>query len=162
MSKAGKKEEEFKELIGAIDKGILKGKLEFGSPKDVFVSVDNSIEFDDVTYLIEIDASNMAKLVAGQYTLLNVLKNDQSERSMGIIDCSKSKQLVFLVIHYFGKGPTKYNSERSIKNFRKINETLLDGAGIKFASIHIEDLIIELTGVKTKIDLKTILNKLVE
>lgn len=140
MGRAGEKEKAFINLISKVNPELLKGKLEFGSPKAVFVSVDNSIEFEDTIFLIEIDASNMAKLVAGQYTLLNILINEQSEKSKKIIDCSSSKELVFLVVHYYGTGDTKYNSERSMKNFRKIDTELLANEGIKFASVHIEDL----------------------
>lgn len=140
MAKAGEKELEFHHLISDIDPLLLKGKLEFGTPNDVFVSVDNSIEFDDTIFLIEIDASNMAKLVAGQYTLLNLLSNSQSVKSKKIVNCQSSKQLVFLVVHYYGTGKNKYNPERSMKNFRLIKSQVFESDAINFASVHIEDL----------------------
>ncbi|WP_230836303.1 hypothetical protein, partial [Vibrio campbellii] len=90
---AGKNEklfvEKFESEFGA---GSLGGKKSFdnnrrGSDK-VSISVDQSIDLEDgTTILIEIDSANMAKLLVGQYVLLN-----------GLIT-NKKKQYIFLVVH---------------------------------------------------------------
>lgn len=80
MSKAGIREKEFIDFCNSIDKKLLSGKMSFENQEKVFVSVDNSIVLEDKIILFEIDASNQAKLVSGQYTLLNLLQDTPSKK----------------------------------------------------------------------------------
>lgn len=87
-SKAGNNEKLFKDYFESqYGTGILQGKCSY-TKGDVYISVDNSIEYKDKRVLIEIDSGNEAKLLVGQYTLLNVL-------------CEEEKELLFVVIHYY-------------------------------------------------------------
>lgn len=149
MAKAGAREKQFQQLIAQVDPGLLKGKIDFGNSSEVYVSVDESIEFEDKIFLIEIDASNMAKLVAGQFTLLNLLKDKQSTKSKERIDCSKEKELVFIVVHCYGKDKQAYNPYRSLKNFRFISDKCFP-RGMRFGSLHLKELIAEVPQMNNK------------
>ena len=162
MTVAGNKENDFRNVLTKFGTDLLKGKLSFGSPSRVYVSVDESIEFEEKIFLIEIDASNQAKLVAGQYTLLNILINEQSQKSRQQINCNSQKDIIFLVIHYYGKDGTKYNSSRSTKNFRLINNSLLDNKGMSFCSIHIHDFKEKINSIANSRELEKYLNTLIE
>ncbi|EPI4820961.1 hypothetical protein [Vibrio alginolyticus] len=85
-------------------------------------SVDFYFEVDDHQVLIEIDSYNMAKVVVGQYILLNQLKDHTITNPM------------FLVIHTY-KG---YNPERTVKYLDYINET--NQGYFPYGVIHIEQL----------------------
>lgn len=148
-AKAGTREKQFQDLIAQVDPDILKGKIDFGHSSEVYVSVDESIELENKIFLIEIDASNMAKLVAGQFTLLNLLKEKQSPNSKHRIDCDNEKELIFLVVHCYGKGSNAYNPYRSLKNFKFISEKCFP-QGMKFGSLHIQELINEIPQMKNK------------
>ncbi|MCP3178335.1 hypothetical protein MJO47_14615 [Desulfuromonas sp. KJ2020] len=88
----------------------------------VTISVDQSIILKDGrTVLIEIDSANMAKLVSGQYALLN-----------GMYDNDRSKCL-FLVLHYY----VAYNPKRTIKNLKAIQHFNENSEWIPFAAYHI-------------------------
>jgi len=107
---AGDNEKKFESLIlNKFGYGCLKGKKTFslklpGHDK-TRISVDQSIELEDGSVLLfEIDSGNMAKLIAGQYALLN---------GMYVQDRSKAH---FVVIHYY----KNYNSERTLKNLNAI------------------------------------------
>ena len=86
--------------------GKIKGKLSLKSDENVYISVDGHFEYENKLYLVEIDSGNQAKLLAGQYILLNVLWNDIKieETSYAIENC------IFLVVHYYDS----YNSDRTI------------------------------------------------
>jgi hypothetical protein len=142
MSKAGTNEFKFETFMKNRYRGsVLNGKVTYGKQAASNISVDNSIEIGGKKILIEIDSGNMAKLLAGQYTLLNLLCNEEN------------KDVLFIVIHYY----KDYNPERTVKNLKLINEKLFKNKGIKFKVFHInqfkqlcnsnkkiEDLIIEL------------------
>jgi lipopolysaccharide biosynthesis protein len=91
---------------------------------DVEISVDQSFEYNGTEYLIEIDSANMAKLLVGQYVLLNQLHTN------------REKTPFFLVVHAY----KKYNPQRTLHNLRMVNEQLYDGAGIEFGAVHLTGL----------------------
>jgi hypothetical protein len=156
MIKAGTREKQFIDLCDSLDDRLLSGKMSFENTERVYVSVDNTIVFDNEIILIEIDASNQAKLVSGQYTLLNLLQDKPSRRYKDIV---KGKTLVFFVIHCYGSSEknNKYNPERSKNNFKLINQLAFNNNGLKFGSIHIEDLTDKSINTKEKL-----LNKIKE
>ena len=119
--KAGVNEKLFeKDFIKIYGVDVLKGKKAF-SKGEVSISVDNSIEYKNKKVLIEIDSQNIAKLIVGQYVLLNELYKEKEK-----------DDIVFLVIHYH-KG---YNPERTISNLKYINENVYKNKGLKFKSYY--------------------------
>ncbi len=96
----------------------LKGKLIFKSPDyDVQISVDNHLEQPEqnLTVLFEIDSANAAKLIVGQYVLLNELLPDP-------------EKYLLVILHYY-KG---YNIERTVHNLSLVNNQLYQGRGLRF------------------------------
>lgn len=138
MSRAGDREKQFISFCNSIDSNLLSGKISFENSDKVYVSVDNSIITDKEIILIEIDASNQAKLVSGQYTLLNLLQDSPSNK---YIDLVKDKKLIFFVVHCYGSyNKNKYNPDRSKNNLKLINRLAFGSNGLDFGSIHIDDL----------------------
>jgi len=121
MSVAGTNEKKFAKVLNEKINAQLKGKLNFKS-KDggVSISVDDSLVSDEWIVMFEIDSANMAKLIAGQYTLLNILARDDEK--------TKGKKLLFVIVHYY----KNYNSERTSKNLSLINSSYYNGLGIPF------------------------------
>ncbi|APY12112.1 hypothetical protein BWZ22_13120 [Seonamhaeicola sp. S2-3] len=122
MTAAGSNEAEFKEIIESKFGEILNGKRIWrDNESQVEISVDQTIETDDYNLLIEIDSGNYAKLIVGQYTLLNELH-----------DCPDKKP-VFIVVHFYNRyTDTPYNPERTIRNLNFINQKVLSENGIPF------------------------------
>lgn len=120
---AGTNEKIFASFFNAkYGEGILKGKCVYkDDDENVSISVDNSIDFENKKVLIEIDSGNEAKLIAGQYTLLNLLCNDD-------------KDILFVIVHYYKdkKIDKPYNPERTISNLKLINKKVYENKGIKF------------------------------
>lgn len=150
MIKAGTREKQFIDFCNSIDNKLLSGKMSFENSEKVYVSVDNSIILDQEIILIEIDASNQAKLVSGQYTLLNLLKDKPSKRYKDIVS---GKNLIFFVIHCYGNSGknNKYNPDRSKNNFKFINKSAFNDKGLKYGSMHIDDLTNERIYTKEKL-----------
>lgn len=123
-TKAGENEHRFAEIMQEKAPEIhLRGKRRFSSG-EVEISVDQSLEHDGICYLIEIDSQNIAKLLVGQYVLLNEL-------------CKQDKSKVFfLIVHAY----EKYNPQRTLSNLQFINEKLYFDKGIKFGAMHISSL----------------------
>ena len=140
MAQAGTRERQFIDFCNQIDNKLLSGKISFTDKEYAEVSVDNSIILGNAVILIEIDSSNQAKLVAGQYTLLNILRSKPLTKYEDIV---KGKELVFFVVHCFGNDArgNRYNPERSRRNFSLINREAFSNAGLKYGSIHIDDII---------------------
>lgn len=117
---AGNNEKKFLKMCKTygLDK-VLKGKKVYDNGKTgqdkVSISVDNSIEYNKKNLLIEIDSGNMAKLIVGQYTLLNIL-------------CKNKENTVFIVIHYY----KEYNTDRTIKNLDFLAKNIFKKDAIKF------------------------------
>jgi len=137
---AGDNEKIFEELIrGKFGKNCLSGKrsfsLELTGQKKTVISVDQSIELEDGSLiLIEIDSGNMAKLIAGQYALIN-----------GMYDKDRSKAF-FLVVHYYAD----YNPERTEKNLNAIQHFNSGADWIPYGAYNIEEfksIIQEVTNV---------------
>lgn len=130
---AGNNEKKFIEMCksyGIAD--LLKGKKVFDNRetdlnRKVSISVDNSIKSsDNKDILIEIDSGNMAKLIVGQYTLLNILC---SENNKNIED------IIFIVIHYY----KDYNTQRTIKNLELVSKIMPNKKAIKFKVYNLEE-----------------------
>lgn len=101
--------------------GILKGKCVYKDDEEnVSISVDNSIDFENKKVLVEVDSGNEAKLIVGQYALLNLL-------------CNEDKDVLFVVVHYYKDKKGKlYNPERTISNLKLVNKKIYANNGIKF------------------------------
>ncbi|NSB15653.1 hypothetical protein [Clostridium beijerinckii] len=125
--------------------GLLRGKRTYDNKKKnkekVSISVDNSIEYEKNQILIEIDSGNMAKLIVGQYTLLNIL-------------CENPEDKVFIVIHYY----KDYNNMRTVKNLNLVANTLFKDKIMKFKVYNIEEF--EETCKKNKGKIKEFINEL--
>ena len=117
MSKAGENEKKFKKLISdRFGTGLLQGSQTYKNyDADVSISVDDMIEIDGKRILFEIDSGNYAKLLVGQYVLLNQIIEDQ-------------ENVLFVIVHYY----TQYNCERTRKNLQFINEGLYKSEGMPF------------------------------
>jgi hypothetical protein len=92
---------------------------------NVEISVDQSFTHAGTTYLVEVDSGNMAKLLVGQYLLLNCLLSPSDRPAF------------FVVVHTY----KKFNPTRTIANLSLVNQELLQGKGIPFGAIHISSLI---------------------
>jgi hypothetical protein len=101
----------------------LAGKRRFVGV-NVEISTDESFARDGTTYLVEVDSGNMAKLLVGQYVLLNALHDQGKEPSF------------FLVVHTY-RG---YNVRRTLDNLEFVNRRLFSGNGVPFGMIHLDEL----------------------
>jgi len=124
-SKAGDNEKKFRKLFSNKFPDVLKGKKIFTNENpDVSISVDDSIERNGVTILIEIDSGNMAKLIVGQFCLLSqmqeILKNPE--------------KYYFLVVHYYAN----YKPQRTKNNLSFISKKI--DLKLGFNAISLADL----------------------
>ena len=94
---AGTNETDFKERTKTNSTYNILEKKIFGKGTGTNISVDGHFVYNDKLYLVEIDSGNEAKLLAGQYILLNAL----FEPTMIKNKTFKISECVFLVIHYF-------------------------------------------------------------
>lgn len=122
IARAGHNERRFQQLARSLG-AALKGKQSFKQGK-VKISVDESFTHKGRQYLIEIDSGNMAKLLVGQYVLLNQL-HPQSNTPP-----------VFVVIHNY----KNYNPERTVRNLELVNQQLYAGKGLDFGAMHMDQL----------------------
>lgn len=120
---AGTNERRFMQIMERALDACLLGKRRFVAG-EVEISVDTSLEHDGTEYLIEIDSANMAKLLVGQYVLLNQLYAQRSKRAF------------FLVVHAY----KKYNPARTVCNLELVNQQLYGGKGIEFGAVHFDQL----------------------
>ena len=122
-AKSGDNERKFKDHFEANVSGTpLKGKQRFNLP-GIEISVDQSFEHEGKDFLVEIDSANMAKLIVGQYVLINLLRN-------------LPKEAFFLVVHAY----KDYKPMRTVKNLQLVNERIYKGKGIPFGAVHITKL----------------------
>lgn len=123
-SVAGQNERRFERLFReyASDTELL-GKKRYVRG-EVEISVDQSFIHKNTEYLVEVDSANMAKLLAGQYVLLNQLYQGDKTRAF------------FLLIHTY----RAYNPRRSTNNLALINNELYGGSGIAFGALHIDSI----------------------
>lgn len=131
---AGDNEKLFRDLMLAkFGSDCLAGKhrytLSLAGFPTASISVDESIVLSDKRVLIEIDSGNMAKLLAGQYALLN-----------GMYGGDKHKSL-FLVIHYYRdpKSGVLYSRDRTLKNLNAIQHFNKAANWIPFNAFSIEE-----------------------
>lgn len=130
MAKAGENEKLFIKKMG-VDKNDnpnIKGKLVFGNKKEVNISVDGHFVHNNKLFLVEIDSGNEAKILAGQYILLNLLYKEKKNLNISKNNC------IFLVIHCF----KNYNPKRTEKNFKLLKNKL--NISIDFMVFHQEDI----------------------
>jgi hypothetical protein len=120
---AGTNEGRFRDWMQRLPDVQLRGKRRFTSD-GVAISVDESLEHEGRNYLIEIDSGNMAKLLVGQYVLLNQLHP------------LSDKPPFFLVVHTY----KDYKPRRTIKNLCLVNQQLYGGNGIEFGAVHFDRL----------------------
>ncbi len=124
FTRAGENERRFERIFGEYSPDTkLLGKKRYVRD-NVEISVDQSFVHGGVEYLVEIDSANMAKLLAGQYVLLNQLYLGHKARA------------AFLLVHTY----RAYNPQRSTNNLTLINRELYSGHGIPFGAIHIDAL----------------------
>lgn len=120
---AGANEEKFKRIVaGKFGEIALGGKRSYSSVFDgykerVSISVDQTLLLSENTLiLVEIDSGNYAKLLAGQYALLNGMYRGDHKRTL------------FLVVHCYksgakGRGESKeYAPIRTLKNLNAIQK----------------------------------------
>ncbi|MBB1379464.1 hypothetical protein [Pseudoalteromonas sp. SR43-2] len=132
---AGDNEKNFLCLLETkFGKGCLSGKqrytLNLEGFEQVEISVDQSLVLDDGrTLLIEIDSGNMAKLIAGQYALLNGMNDDCRENT------------AFVVVHYYTDSKTgrDYTPQRTLKNINAIQHFSSGENWLKYNAIHIKE-----------------------
>lgn len=126
MANAGSNEvlfkETFKECYGS---SALLGKQRFSArgASTVEISVDESFRCDDLFVLVEIDSGNAAKLLIGQYVLLNELAIELAVKT--------GDRLLFLVVHFY-KG---YNAARTTRNLELMRDVVYCGLGIPFSAL---------------------------
>lgn len=74
-AKSGYNEQRFRDIFSKKSPETqLLGKRRYKA-NGVEISVDESFEYADCEILVEIDSGNMAKLLVGQYMLLNNLRS---------------------------------------------------------------------------------------
>ena len=93
------------------------------------ISVDDSILLNGRHVLIEVDSGNMAKLLAGQYALLNGMYEGDKNNSM------------FLVVHYYRdpKSGVLYSRDRTLKNLNAIQHFNAGAEWMPFNAYNIEE-----------------------
>jgi hypothetical protein len=123
-AKATKNEKIFKEYFESkFGSSSLGGKKNYkDKDKDVSISVDQSFIANNRTVLIEIDSGNMAKLLVGQYLLINELSKLAPENT------------AFVVVHFY----KDYNPERTKKNLDLVSNNLYEGKAIPHYSLTFE------------------------
>lgn len=126
MSKAADNEKSLTSEL--LNLGIeLRGKKTFKVSDEILTSVDESLEDNERRVFIEIDSYNMAKVVTGQYVILN-----------GILDREKNKQSCIFVIIQCYEG---YNPSRTEKHLKFINKSVLREKGIPYKAYTKEEFI---------------------
>lgn len=137
MSVAGQNEADFRRTFEQkFGVGSLGGKrsyrLKLPDYQRVETSVDETILLPDGRLvLVEIDSGNMAKLLAGQYALLNGLC--QEDR----------KTTLFLVVHYYVDRKNKnrpYEAHRTTKNLNAIQSFAPGTNWLPYNAINISDM----------------------
>ncbi len=123
-TKVGENEKKFKHFFEKkFGEDLLKGKKTYKSNKGkVKISIDESLEIGNKKILIEIDFGNMAKLLVGQYVLINELAE------------LKSSKTLFVVIHFY----KKYNPDRTNNNLEIIYSNIYKKKSIPFCSFTFE------------------------
>lgn len=133
---AGQNELHFRNAITAKFGAVLAGKQRYVDDQEMAfpaeISVDDSIFLPDGrVVLIEVDSANMAKLVTGQYTLLNGLYK-------GTVD-----KTLFLAIHYYvnrKRHPhAPYEASRTLKNLKFVQKLASARKWLPYNALHMQD-----------------------
>lgn len=124
MAKAGENERLFKAYFEGKYGGKLKGKGVYKPEgSKVEISVDETLVLDGKHVLFEIDSGNTAKVIAGQYLLINELSGHTKDNA------------IFICIHFY----KDYNPERTDNNLNLINENIYGGNAIPHKSFTFEN-----------------------
>lgn len=149
---AGDNEYKFRKLLLKKFKNCLGGKRSFkskitGHNEPVSISVDESIALPDgKNILIEVDSGNYAKLLAGQYALIN-----------GLFKGNRNTTL-FLVVHFYKtKGGKEYNASRTIKNLNAIQSFNPSADWLPFGAVTFSEFSSLVETAKTLDELGTML-----
>jgi len=105
--------------------------------KEIRTSVDFFLKDkkNERQLLIEVDSYNMAKVVTGQYILLNqIYRENMGKKFSEFIKFNR-----FIVVHFY----KNYNPERTVKHLDFIYKNLLKSNGIPF-SVYSEKTFLEL------------------
>jgi len=123
-TKATANEKIFKEyFVSKFGVNSLNGKQNYKDDDfGVSISVDESFKTTKKAVLIEIDSGNMAKLLVGQYLLINELSEMPTETT------------IFVVVHFY----KNYNPERTKKNLDFVNN-LYNGSAIPHCSLTFDE-----------------------
>lgn len=122
-------------LINKFGDGVLNGKRSFasvinGHNENVYISVDNTIRLrNGREILIEVDSGNYAKLLAGQYALINGLFNGEREKTL------------FLVVHFYksSKSQKEFTASRTLKNLNAIQSFNSNANWLPYAAINFSE-----------------------
>lgn len=133
---AGDNEKLFRALLkNKFGNSILNGRRSFksvvnGHDEKVYISVDDTILLPDGReILIEVDSGNYAKLLAGQYALIN-----------GLFDGERDKTL-FLVVHFYKslRSQKEYTASRTLKNLNAIRSFNSKANWLPYAAINFSE-----------------------
>lgn len=117
MPKAGDNEKRLASTITSL--GIkLQGKYTMSGFEKIVTSVDQLILHNGYRVLVEIDSYNMAKVVAGQYAILDGMLKNKND----------NKNIIFIVVHCY-KG---YDPKRTEKHLNFINKYVFKSKGIPY------------------------------
>jgi hypothetical protein len=126
MAAAKDNEKIFLELFNEKVRGAMLSEQKTFAIKDekkrkLSSSVDYYFEHNNRQILVEIDSYNMAKVLVGQYLLLNQFRDEALTNPL------------FLVVHTY----KNYEPERTIKYLEHVKDKVLQGKGMPFGVIHI-------------------------
>ena len=127
MKRAGGNELSFRTTLGSkFGKDLLLGKRAFriGS-QSIATSVDEHFIVDDLTVLWEIDSGNAAKLVLGEYVLLNEVTR-----------LGTDPQSCLVIVHFY-KG---YNAVRTTGYASFVRDSVYGGHGLPVVAVSWPDL----------------------
>lgn len=126
MAAAKDNEKIFLNLFSQKVKGITLSEQKTFAIKDekkrkLSSSVDYYFDHNNRQLLVEVDSYNMAKVLVGQYLLLNQFRDKTLTNPL------------FLVVHTY----SNYEPERTIKYLEHVKDKVLQGKGMPFGVIHI-------------------------
>lgn len=131
---AGNNEKLFRKLVSdKFGENLFSGKQRYSITLDdeekVSVSVDESICLPDGSeILIEIDSGNAAKIIVGQYFLLNGLYKKDRDKAF------------FVVIHCHTDKGRDYNPQRTMNNLKAAQALSGSECWISYNALHLNDV----------------------
>jgi hypothetical protein len=129
MASAKDNEKKFLELFNIKVRGaVLSEQKTFAimdeKKRRLSSSVDYYFEHDNRQILVEIDSYNTAKVLVGQYLLINQFRDEALTNPL------------FLVVHTY----KNYEPERTVKYLEHVKDKVLQGKGMPFGVMHINAL----------------------